>query len=71
MARPEDRSALEQRAEAHSRELKRAIGDLRDAALAWADPRDPIRTHPIGWVAGGFAIGLWLGWRDSTSNQGW
>ena len=63
MAQPEEREVLLQHIEEHKRELRMAVDDLREAAKAWADPRDLIRERPGAWILGGVAFGLWLGWR--------
>ena len=61
MARPEDREALRQSLEQHKHELRLAVQDLTVAARSWSDPSQSVRLHPVAWLAGAFAVGLWLG----------
>jgi len=63
MAVTEDRQVLRQSLEEHKSELREAGKELRLAASAYADVRDPIRERPFRWLAVGVAVGLFLGWR--------
>ena len=45
-------------------EIRRAVGELQGAAGRAArrlSLRDQIVKHPVAWLAGGLALGLWLG----------
>jgi len=63
MAVTEERQVLRQSLEEHKSELREAVNELRLAASAYADVRDPIRERPLRWLAMGIAVGLFLGWR--------
>jgi hypothetical protein len=63
MARPEAVAQIRQDMDVHRRELREAFDELRAAARSWADPGDPVRTHPAAWLLGAMAIGMWFGWR--------
>jgi len=63
MAVTEERQVLRQSLEEHQRDLREAVTELRLAATAYADVRDPIRERPFRWLAVGFGVGLFLGWR--------
>lgn len=64
MAIAEDRARARQAASEQQRELKSAVSELTEAARSATDPRDPIRDRPWPWLAGAFALGLWLGHRE-------
>jgi len=63
MAVTEEGQVLRQALEEQQRELRDAVTELRLAATAYADVRDPIRERPFRWLAVGVVVGLWLGWR--------
>jgi hypothetical protein len=61
MASPEERETVRQSLEQHTQELRLAVQDLGIAARSWSDPSEVVRSHPAGWICGGFLVGLWLG----------
>jgi ElaB/YqjD/DUF883 family membrane-anchored ribosome-binding protein len=63
MAATEEREVLRQSLEEHQREFREAFEELKLAARSAADPRDPIREHPVRWMAVALGIGVWLGSR--------
>jgi ElaB/YqjD/DUF883 family membrane-anchored ribosome-binding protein len=63
MAVTEERQVIRQSLEEHQRELRDAVTELRLAASAYTDVRDPIRERPFRWLAVGLAVGLFFGWR--------
>lgn len=64
MAQPEQHAVLRQTLEDHKRELRLALGELKDAgARIWPDPRERIRSFPVPWLLGTLLVGLWLGGR--------
>jgi ElaB/YqjD/DUF883 family membrane-anchored ribosome-binding protein len=65
MAASEEREVLQQSLQEHQREFREAFQELKQSARAAADPRDPIREHPVRWMLIGAAVGLWFGWRPS------
>ena len=60
MAAPEEREVIRQSLEERQREFREAFQELKQAAKSAADPRDPIREHPVRWLAIGALAGLWL-----------
>lgn len=64
MAVTEDREVLRQSLQEHQREFREAFQELKLAARSYADPRDPIREHPVRWILVAVAVGVWLGWRS-------
>ena len=63
MAVTEEREVIRQSLEEHQREFREAFEELKLAARSAADPRDPIREHPVRWLVAGALAGLWLGSR--------
>ena len=63
MAVTEEREHLRESLHEHQREFREAFEELKVAARAYADPRDPIREHPARWMGIAVLVGLWLGWR--------
>lgn len=63
MAATEERDVLRHSLEEHQREFRDAFQELKLAARSAADPRDPIREHPLRWLVAGAVAGLWLGSR--------
>jgi hypothetical protein len=45
--------------------LVASLGALREEITTLADWREWIRRRPAPFVAGAFALGLWMGWRAS------
>ena len=62
VARPDDPEELRHNMEEHREELRLAVDELRVAAKKWTDPGDIVREHPVPWLVGALAVGLWLGW---------
>lgn len=58
-----ERGALVADLAARRRELRRATADLRAAATRLVDPREYVRSAPLGWLAGAAVGGFWLGAR--------
>ncbi len=63
MAATEEREVIRQSLEEHQREFREAFQELKLAARSAADPRDPIREHPVRWLVVGALVGVWLGSR--------
>jgi hypothetical protein len=63
MAMTEERAVVREALAEHQREFRLAFDDLKQATRELADPRDPIREHPVRWLVGGLVAGFFLGWR--------
>ena len=63
MAANETREVLRQSLGEHQREFREAFRELKQAARSYADPRDPIREHPVRWMGVALLLGVWLGRR--------
>jgi hypothetical protein len=60
----EREEVLRQSIEHSETELRDAVGELATAVKSELTLRAQIAEHPIPWLLGGFALGLWLGRRD-------
>ena len=63
MAASEEKEAILQDMEEKKREIQLAVEELVEVAKTWPSPRERIRANPTGWLLGGFAIGMLVGWR--------
>ena len=64
MGAVEERELIHQALEDHRLEFRAAVQQLKDVTKVATDPREPIREHPVEWLAGAALFGLWLGWRS-------
>lgn len=67
--RPQGAVTVRSRSDDPQRRLDESRARLREALIRFnartndLTPAAQVRAHPWGWVWGGFAVGLWLGWR--------
>lgn len=60
----EDRSAvLRDRIDEQEAELRLAVRELKQATRQTFDLGHQLASHPAAWLAGAFAVGLWIGGR--------
>jgi hypothetical protein len=57
----EQRELLRQSIERNEAELREAVDELTTAVKNELTLRKQITEHPVPWLLGGFALGLWLG----------
>ena len=59
----DERELLRQSIERDEAELRDAVDELKAAVQSELSLRSHIVSHPLPWLVGGFAVGLWLGRR--------
>ena len=64
----DQREVLRQSIERDEAQLREAVDELKAAVQTELSLRSHIMTHPIPWIVGGFALGLWLGRRRHVDN---